>query len=114
MLFTRKQPFFEPFCADLASSLQKVALSANKTPKKLLLKKSKKILKNVEFYAHFKTVEKVSKIHAQKVIDKNVMEKCTFSTFTHVHQIGFLITFCVRLFCNFFNRSEISIQFCVF
>ncbi len=33
------------------------------------------------------------KIHAQKVIDKNVMEKCTFSTFTHVHQIGFLITF---------------------
>ncbi len=31
----------------------------------------------------------ISKLHAQKVIDKNVMEKCTFSTFTHVHQIGF-------------------------
>ncbi len=37
-----------------------------------------------------------------------------FSTFTHVHKIVFLITFCVCIFCNFFNRSEISIKFCVF
>ncbi len=28
-------------------------------------------------------------------IDKNLMEKCTFSTFTHVHQICFRINFCV-------------------
>jgi hypothetical protein len=47
-------------------------------------------------------------MHAQKVIDKTVMEKCTFSTFPHVHQIGFLITFYVRIFCNFFNCFEIS------
>jgi hypothetical protein len=53
-------------------------------------------------------------IHAQKVIDKNVIEKCSYSTFTHVHQIGFLITFCVCIICIFFHRSEISIKFCVF
>ncbi len=29
----------------------------------------------------------LKKIHAQKVIDKNVMEKCTFSTFTHVFML---------------------------
>jgi hypothetical protein len=58
-----------------------------------------------------KLLKKLQKIDTQKVIDKNVMEKCTFSTFTHVHQIGFLITFCV---CIFGNRSEISIKFCVF
>jgi hypothetical protein len=42
-------------------------------------------------------------IHAQKVIDKNVMKKCTFSTFTHVHQIGFLITFFVCIFLQLFQ-----------
>jgi hypothetical protein len=53
-------------------------------------------------------------IHAQKVIDKNVMEKCTFSSFTHVHQIGqigFRITFCVWIFLQLFNRSVIRIKF---
>ncbi len=57
--------------------------------------------KIAEFYADFKTVEKVAKIHAQEVIDKNVMEKCTSSTFTHVHQIGFLLT----VLCAFFATS---------
>jgi hypothetical protein len=76
-------------------------------------KKIKQFIKTAEFYADFKTVEKVAK-KLMQFIDKNVMEKSTFSTFTHLHQIGFLITFCVCIFCNFFNRSEISIKFCVF
>jgi hypothetical protein len=37
----------------------------------------------------FKTVEKLKKIHTKKVINKNVAEKCTFFTFTHVRQICF-------------------------
>jgi hypothetical protein len=48
-----------------------------------------------------KLLKKLQKIDAQKVIDKNVMEKCTFSTLTHVNKIGFLITFCVCIFCTF-------------
>jgi hypothetical protein len=40
-----------------------------------------------------KLLKSCQKIDTQKVIDKNVMEKCNFSTFTHVHQISFLITF---------------------
>ncbi len=43
-----------------------------------------------------KLLKKLQKIPAQKVIDKNLMEKCTFLTFTLVHQIGFFITFCVH------------------
>jgi hypothetical protein len=34
-----------------------------------------------------KLLKKLQKIDAQKVIDKKVMEKCTFSTFTHVHKL---------------------------
>ncbi len=76
-----------------------------------MLKKIKQYIKKRRILCWFQSCKK---IHAQKVIDKKVMEKCSFSTFTHVHQIGFLITFFVCIFCNFFNRSEISITFCVF
>jgi histone deacetylase complex regulatory component SIN3 len=43
-----------------------VAVNANKTPKKLFLKKIKQYIKNAEFYADFKTVEKVAKKFAHK------------------------------------------------
>jgi hypothetical protein len=43
-----------------------VALSANKTPNKLLLKKNQKNVKNSEFYDAFKTVEKVAKKFTHK------------------------------------------------
>jgi hypothetical protein len=49
-----------------------VAQSANKTQKKLFLKKSNKISKNAECYADFKTFEKVAKMHTQNVIRKPV------------------------------------------
>ncbi len=34
-----------------------------------------------------KLLKKLQKMHAQKVIDKNVIEKCTFSTSTLVHKL---------------------------
>jgi hypothetical protein len=34
-----------------------------------------------------KVLKKFQKIYAQKVIDKKVMEKCTFSALTHVHKL---------------------------
>jgi hypothetical protein len=76
------------------------------------LKKSKKNIKKPRILRWLQDCcNSCKKIHAQEVIDKNVMGKCTFSTFIQVHQIGFLITCCVCIFCNFFNRSEISIKF---
>ncbi len=48
-------------------------------------------------------LKKLQKIQAQKVIEKNVMEKCTFSTFNHVHEIGFHITFCCVHFLATFS-----------
>jgi hypothetical protein len=38
-----------------------------------------------------KLLKKLQKMDAKKVIGKNVTEKCTFSIFTHVHQIGFFV-----------------------
>jgi hypothetical protein len=81
-----------------------VASSANKTPKKLFLKKIKKDIKKAKYMLLSKLLKKLQNNHAQKVIDKNVMEKCTFSTFPHVHQIGFLITFCECIFLHLFQQ----------
>jgi hypothetical protein len=47
--------FFEPFFARLASSLKKCLYDQNQ----IFLKKFKNILKNAEFHADFKSVEKV-------------------------------------------------------
>ena len=47
-------------------SLQKMVLSANKTPKKIIWKKSNNISKHAEFYADFKTVEKIAKKFTHK------------------------------------------------
>jgi hypothetical protein len=69
-----------------------------------LLKKYKKVFKNAKFHADFKTVEKVAKKYTNKYINKNVTEICTFSTFTHVHQIGLLITFFGCIFLKLFLR----------
>ncbi len=50
----------------------------------------------------------------KKLLVKNVMEKCTFFTFTHVRQTCFAYNFFCAFFHNFFNRVEISVKFCVF
>jgi hypothetical protein len=50
-----------------------VVLDANKTEKNNFWKKSNYISKNAEFYADFKTVEKMQKMHTKKVVNKNVM-----------------------------------------
>jgi hypothetical protein len=50
-----------------------VALSSNKTPKKLFLKKIKKRYKNAEFHADFKLLKNLQKNSRTKVIDKNVL-----------------------------------------
>ncbi len=41
--------------------------------------------KTQNFMLISKLLKKLQKIDSQKVNDKNVMEKCTFSTFTHAH-----------------------------
>jgi hypothetical protein len=50
----------------------------------------------------------------KKVISKNVTEKCTFFTYTHVRQTCFAYNFFGAFFRNFFNGFEISVKFCVF
>jgi hypothetical protein len=57
----------------------------------MFLKKIKKV-KNAEFHADFKSVEKVFKMH-KKVISKNMTKICNFSTFTHVCQTCFAYSF---------------------
>jgi hypothetical protein len=63
--------YFEPICADLASKFAKRVLNANKTPKKLFWKKDELLSKSAEFYADFKTVEKVAK----KFMHKKLLTK---------------------------------------
>jgi hypothetical protein len=71
--------------------------------KKILLKNSIWVSKNPEFQADFELVEKVFKKCTKKVISKNVMEICTFFTFTLVRQTCFADNFFVAFFNNFFN-----------
>jgi hypothetical protein len=54
------------------------------------------------------------KIYKKKVINKNVMEICTFSTFTHVRQTCFAYNFFGAFFKNLFNGFEINMKFCAF
>ena len=83
--------------------------------KKFFLTKSKKVSKNAEFHADFESVKKgFKKLYQKKVISKNVTEKCTFFTFTHVRQTCFAYNFFCAFFHNFFNGFEISVKFCVF
>jgi hypothetical protein len=63
-------------------------------------------IKNAEFLADFKPIEKVLKICTKKVISKNMTEICTFT-------LVLLITF-GAFFKHFFNRFKISMKFCVF
>ncbi len=73
-------------------------------PQKNYFWKIKKDVKKRWILCWFKTVEKVTKkMHAQNLIEKNVIEKCTFSTSTLVHQIDFLLTFCVCIFLQLFQ-----------
>ncbi len=55
------------------------------------------------------------KMHPNKVICKNVVEICTFFTFTHVCQTCFAYNFfCVHFLTIFSNRFEIGMKFCIF
>jgi hypothetical protein len=45
-------------------------------------------------------------MHKKKVISKNVTEKCTSFTFTHVHQTCFAYNFFGAFFNNFFNGAK--------
>jgi hypothetical protein len=46
-------------------------------------------------------------MHKKKVISKNVTEKCTFFTFTHVHQTCFAYNFlCVHFLTTFSTDSN--------
>jgi hypothetical protein len=81
-----------------------------------LLKKSKKVSKNAEFHADFKSVDKsCEKMHQKKVISKtsltNMSESEKSAFFHHVFANNFF--FCT-FFQNFFNGFEISVKFCVF
>ncbi len=63
---------FEPFFAHLASKFGK---SANMTPKKFFVKKSKKISKNAEFHADFESVKKVDNKCTKKSYKKNKFDE---------------------------------------
>jgi len=49
-------------------------------------------------------LKKLQKNSYTKSYPKNVMEISPFSTFTHVHQFGFLITFFAGFFLQLFQR----------
>ncbi len=53
---------------------------------------------NAEFHADFKSVKKkIYKNAPKNVLSKNVIEICTFLTFTHVRQTCFFLTFSMDL-----------------
>ncbi len=79
-------------------SMPTSASSVNKTPKKLFLKKSKKILKNAKNYAAFKTVEKVAK----KFMNKKLSTKMfMFIKLVSVPYNFFVYAFFLQLFQPF-------------
>jgi hypothetical protein len=65
-------------------SLEKMLKGAKR---KFFLKNSIWALKNAEFHADFKFVANFFLKSTKKVINKNVMEICTFSSLTHVLKI---------------------------
>ena len=75
--------------------------------------------KNAEFHADFESVGKVlKKMYQKKVISKDVTEKCTFFTFTHVRQTRFAYNFLWCIFLQLFqwirNQREILIPFLIY
>jgi len=79
---------------------------------KIFLKKFKLGIKNAEFHADFKSVEKVLKKFTTK--SYFVAEIFTFSIFLLMFiKIVWLITFFGEVFKNFFNVFEISMKVCV-
>jgi hypothetical protein len=78
------------------------------TYKKFFFEKIKKGVKNAEFHADFESVEKVLKNVSKKVISKNVTEKCTFFTFTHVRQTCFAYNFFFVHFFTIFSTDSKS------
>ncbi len=63
-----------------------------------------KIKKDVKILCWFQNCWKsYKKMHVQKLNETNLIEKCTFSTSTLVHQIDFVLTFCVCIFLQFFQ-----------
>jgi hypothetical protein len=58
-------------------------------------------------------LEKLKKMRTTKVININMKEICTFSTFTHFRQFSLLIAFLWCIFRNTFNGFEISMKFLI-
>ncbi len=72
-------------------------------------------IKNAEFYANFKSIEKVVKNVPKNLLKQKCDGNCTFTTFTNIHQtFALLIIFLCAFFKNFFNGFEISMKFCIF
>jgi hypothetical protein len=66
--------------------------------------KRKMDMKHAEFHTDLKSVKKVFQKCTKKVISKNVMEICTFFSFTHVRQTCFAYNFMLmHLTKNFVN-----------
>jgi hypothetical protein len=87
----KRLSFFEPFPAHVQSKFEKSTIM---TLEIFFLKISRKASKNAEFHADFESVDNFfEKTHKKKVICKNVMEICTFFTFTHVRQSCFAYNF---------------------
>jgi hypothetical protein len=66
------------------------------------------VSKNAEFHVDFESVEKVSKNAQKKVISKNITEKCTFFTVTHVRQTSFAYNFILVHFLTTFSTDSKS------
>jgi hypothetical protein len=82
-----------------------VALSTNKTPKKLFLKKSKSY-KNAELYADFKTVQKIPKNSRTKSYRQKCDGKLNFFYFYSYSSNWFPYNFLCVHFLQLFNRSK--------
>jgi hypothetical protein len=78
------------FFARLASKFEK---SNNMTFKKIFWEKLKKVSKNPEFHADFKSVEKVFKKLTKKVISKTSLANMSKSEKVHIFVTFLLIKF---------------------
>ena len=79
------------------------------TPKKLFLKKSKKVYKNAEFHADFRNVEKfVQKCTKKKLETKMCQKFPIFQLLLKIQKLYLLITFNRDIFLKLFQHIWIQ------
>ncbi len=97
--------FFDFLSHFLRVGLQSLKIVLIWPKKNFFWKKSKKVSKNAEFHADFESVEKViKKCTKKKLKAKQVWRTWVKVKKVHISVMFLLITFCVCIFSNLFQR----------